>query len=205
MNNYETNKKDFSNNSCQYLDLTPYGIDDVYNLHFLQYKDDQKLIIKCHTTNQTANHVWFYRFKDMTRAIEKIKQTIENQKARIESKQKRKAERSQPHNVKVGDTFVCSWGYDQTNIDFYKVIKLIGKNTCEIIPTRGKIVSSEQTYDNFTCETNQTVEFFETKGITKRIAVDSNGRPSIKIYSFAWAYPTEKDHKDSQTNSLFGH
>lgn len=24
--------------------------------------------------------------------------------------------------VKVGDFFVCSWGYDQTNVDFYKVV-----------------------------------------------------------------------------------
>jgi hypothetical protein len=30
-------------------------------------------------------------------------------------------------NVKVGDVFVCSWGYDQTNIDFYMVIKLTDK------------------------------------------------------------------------------
>lgn len=26
--------------------------------------------------------------------------------------------------VKVGDFFVCSWGYDQTNVDFYKVVGL---------------------------------------------------------------------------------
>lgn len=25
--------------------------------------------------------------------------------------------------VKVGDVFTCSWGYDQTNVDFYRVIK----------------------------------------------------------------------------------
>lgn len=29
--------------------------------------------------------------------------------------------------VSVGDFFVCSWGYDQTNIDFYKVVALTPK------------------------------------------------------------------------------
>ncbi len=26
--------------------------------------------------------------------------------------------------VKAGDVFVCSWGYDQTNIDFYEVVSV---------------------------------------------------------------------------------
>jgi hypothetical protein len=29
--------------------------------------------------------------------------------------------------VKVGDFFVSSWGYDQTNVDFYKVVGLTAK------------------------------------------------------------------------------
>lgn len=29
--------------------------------------------------------------------------------------------------VKVGDFFVSSWGYDQTNVDFYKVVALTAK------------------------------------------------------------------------------
>lgn len=29
--------------------------------------------------------------------------------------------------VQVGDFFVCSWGYDQTNVDFYKVVGLTAK------------------------------------------------------------------------------
>ena len=29
--------------------------------------------------------------------------------------------------VKVGETLETSWGYDQTNVEFFKVIKIIGK------------------------------------------------------------------------------
>ena len=35
----------------------------------------------------------------------------------------RKVERNAPHTLKVGDIIVNSWGYDQTNIDFYAVVK----------------------------------------------------------------------------------
>lgn len=31
------------------------------------------------------------------------------------------------YGVKVGDVFYNSWGYEQTNIDFYEVVKLRGK------------------------------------------------------------------------------
>jgi hypothetical protein len=31
------------------------------------------------------------------------------------------------HGVEVGDFFVSSWGYDQTNIDFYKVVAVTPK------------------------------------------------------------------------------
>lgn len=58
--------------------------------------------------------------------------------------------------LKVGDILVSSWGYDQTNIDFYKVVKKsessvwlqkLGKNYLEqtgwahytVVPTREKL------------------------------------------------------------------
>lgn len=31
------------------------------------------------------------------------------------------------HNIKVGDIFTYSWGYDQTNIDFYQVVSTSAK------------------------------------------------------------------------------
>ena len=42
--------------------------------------------------------------------------------------------------VKVGDIFYNSWGYDQTNIDWYQVVQVSpsGK-TCKIRPIAGKV------------------------------------------------------------------
>ena len=38
--------------------------------------------------------------------------------------------------VKVGDVFVDSWGWEQTNIDFYEVVALKGKASVELRPIR---------------------------------------------------------------------
>lgn len=38
----------------------------------------------------------------------------------------RRAERSAPHTLKIGDILTCSWGYDQTNVDWYQVVALKG-------------------------------------------------------------------------------
>ena len=42
--------------------------------------------------------------------------------------------------LKVGDYLYESWGYDQTNIDFYKVTELVGKSSVKIIPVKGTFV-----------------------------------------------------------------
>lgn len=42
-------------------------------------------------------------------------------------KKSQKAEKKNAFGVKVGDIFSASWGYEQTNIDFYQVIALRGK------------------------------------------------------------------------------
>lgn len=40
--------------------------------------------------------------------------------------------RAKPHELKVGDVLRASWGYDQTNIDYYQVLRVIGKSMVEI-------------------------------------------------------------------------
>lgn len=40
--------------------------------------------------------------------------------------------------MKQGGIFVSSWGYDQTNVDFYKVVKVTAK-TVMLIPIERKV------------------------------------------------------------------
>lgn len=36
--------------------------------------------------------------------------------------------------VQPGDIFYCSWGYDQTNVNFYKVVRVTPAGRCEVVP-----------------------------------------------------------------------
>jgi len=36
------------------------------------------------------------------------------------------------HPIKPGDIFYTSWGYDQTNVDFYQIVSLSGKTGVKV-------------------------------------------------------------------------
>lgn len=53
-----------------------------------------------------------------------------NKPATVETKPERP-------EIKVGDIWSCSWGYDQTNVDFYKIVKVTPKTvTLQKIDTK---------------------------------------------------------------------
>ena len=62
------------------------------------------------------------------KTLDQMKRYVTNffagMKSHEEAKADRKAERCKPHSLKVGDILYSSWGYDQTNIDFYQVIEV---------------------------------------------------------------------------------
>jgi hypothetical protein len=78
---------------------------------------------------------WHYRFKNAEQRQAEVTKTFERVYSRAKIKAEKKAElASIKHDVKVGDIFLSSWGYDQTNIDYYEVIAVSGKSVtaCEI-------------------------------------------------------------------------
>lgn len=76
---------------------------------------------------------WYYNFRSKAEMEKHINKQIESIKANEEYKAKRKAERNKPHSLKGGDILYSSWGYEQTNVDFYKVVGLYGKNTVALV------------------------------------------------------------------------
>ena len=76
---------------------------------------------------------WYYGFKTQEQMEKKIQDQIASVKASEKYKAERKAEQSKPHTLQVGAILYSSWGYDQTNVDFYKVKRLIGKTMVELI------------------------------------------------------------------------
>lgn len=68
-----------------------------------------------------------YRFRDEARRVEFIKQQVANGTALRTAKAARTAERRAfRHTLKVGDVLHTSWGYEQTNVEYFEVIEVRG-------------------------------------------------------------------------------
>lgn len=77
---------------------------------------------------------WHHRFRTEEQMAKKIAEFIAGRKATAEFRAKWKAERNKPSTLKVGDVLHASWGYDQTNVDFFQVTRVIGVRTVEARP-----------------------------------------------------------------------
>lgn len=53
-----------------------------------------------------------------------MERIAQRQATRDAHKAIRKEQASQPHHIKAGEIFYTSWGYEQTNVDFYQVISV---------------------------------------------------------------------------------
>lgn len=89
-----------------------------------------------------------HQFRNEAARAKFCAQWLESQAKAQEWRNKREAERrerlAKPHGIKVGDVFSATWGYDQTNIDYYEVTELVGKRTAVL----RKIASRAET-DSF--------------------------------------------------------
>jgi len=94
-----------------------------------------------------------YTFKSEERRSEYIKiwitEKIEEIERKEERNRKKKEERSTPHTMKIGDIMYSSWGYDQTNVDFYQVVGTT-KNTVKLRKICGKMVEHTQSMAGYT-------------------------------------------------------
>lgn len=74
-----------------------------------------------------------YRFRSKERMVEFVEQFISQKLEHIKRKEERKeavkkAKEEMNHSFKVGQILYDSWGWEQTNIDFYQVTKVLPKS-----------------------------------------------------------------------------
>lgn len=76
---------------------------------------------------------WHHRFRTAEQREQHAAQFFASIEAHKERKAKTSAEvKAFRHDCKVGDIFRASWGYDQTNIDYYQIVELIGQHFAEV-------------------------------------------------------------------------
>ena len=135
---------------------------------------------------------------------------ILKRQAEKEAVRKAKAEASLEvmKTIKVGDIFEASWGYDRTNVDFFQVIKIVGKNSVklrQVYPARISESPTGPMAADRTYEIPQNGELLppashsvfikdQVNGDTKRIQAATwykDNRPYIRLSSFTGAYKVE--------------
>lgn len=91
---------------------------------------------------------------------------------------------------KVNDILVASWGYDQTNVDFYKVLKLSPSGKSVTIVR----INSSVTENGFMCGTSvpavpHTISKYDGEPKTKRVNLTDGGYyVSLNSYSNAYLW-----------------
>lgn len=148
--------------------------------------------------------IFYYAFDDIQSIEEYVNQWAENlikrQKNKDEAEQKRKAERDElfkelKNAIPLGSVFKCSWGYEQTNVDYYQVIGYKGKKTL-LLKEIGKTYVEE--YPNMAGRCKPVIgSFLKDEILTKQVELSRNHKNEIngriKINSFSNAYLKHKD------------
>lgn len=98
----------------------------------------------------------------------------------------------------VGDIFSAMWGYDQTNVDFYQVVKAS--------PTQVSLREIAKKVSRQTPTTDYVLPIagkFEGPVLTKKLRV-YNGRAMVRLTTYSNAYKWDGQAK-GQTGGTGGH
>jgi len=133
-----------------------------------------------------------YGFYSYEKALDYAKKTEKEMMDRIKDRQERKQKIAlENKNVKasdfyqIGDIIVNSWGYDQTNVDFYQVVAMTNK-TIKIKEICDKMVENSG-YDNgMACHTRPIKDAFVQDGDEYKLIVKKGGDLSqVRSYYFS--------------------
>lgn len=124
------------------------------------------------------------------------------------AKTTKKAEKTNKFGVKVGDLFRTSWGYEQTNNDFFQVVELVGsmsvrvREVCPPVVNREAVsgmsedITIRNTNEMLPATSSSVFIKDQEKGDLKRLksfAADGVSNPQFNLTSFADAWKVEAD------------
>lgn len=130
-----------------------------------------------------------YRFRTALQRDDYVAKEIKSLVEREQRKADERKARTAGHTLKIGDVLSTSWGYDQTNVDFYKVVGLKGKASVELQEVNSVEVRSDRVIPGDT---------FVGKPFTKRVNAKYN---SVRISSCQNATPQGKNEDGTWESS----
>lgn len=138
-------------------------------------------------TKQDAHYTMRDREQALTWAGEYMGKQQATAQRQAERRAEKAAKRAAGHKLKPGDVLRSSWGYDQTNIDYYEVTKLIGTRMVEI-----RAIGAESVNDGGLSMTGDCVPRpGHYIGEPMRKAVSDHDGQSVRIASYAHANKIE--------------
>lgn len=139
---------------------------------------------------------------ELLAVLEPERHAAMQERRRKESEERRRREREAAASVAVGDVFVTSWGYEQTNIDYFEVVDKHGQYVT-VRPIASRTVED-------TGWLQRTVEAVPGSYVDKCALIDdkpsarykvkgTKNSPRIDLTSFASAYiwDGKPDHESS--------
>ena len=96
------------------------------------------------------------------------------------------------HDLREGDILCSTWGYDQTNVDFYRVEEIRGKKKVMLSHLRNKTVANHTTtVEVVPCEESSLVS---NKNFAKMV------QTKTELYQAPWGHGTRFRHYVKITN-----
>jgi hypothetical protein len=100
-----------------------------------QVSDSGRVVVKAWRGNRSAKCAFYFGFKDAAKADEYCSKWLAQQAVNRGYKASQNAEKDAKQSAlnaaahwSVGDVAYTSWGYDQTNVEFYQVVRLLPKS-----------------------------------------------------------------------------
>jgi len=147
----------------------------------------------------SVKKIW-YGYSDK----ETLEKVLAGDNTPAETHKTKKAERTENiFGVKVGDVFESSWGYEQTNVDFFQVIALVGEKSVRVREVYLPMIkqeavsgmSADRTYkivnDILPAAPHSVFIKDQEKGDLKRLksySQDGKSNPLFDLSSFASAH-----------------
>jgi len=138
-----------------------------------------KYLAKCFLGRATKP-VWYYRLNSQESLQKQVEAQVASVIAREAMKAEYKAKRQMPVTVNVGDVFKSSWGYEQTNIDYYEVTKIVSPTMIEVTPIWANKTETQWLAGQCTPDKGN----FKGEPMRKKVQ-GYMGKPYFKIASYA--------------------
>lgn len=124
-------------------DLKQYPTDTELGLEIWTYTNSKGFPAGIAFWGKSNKPLWNYSYRNQGELDRKIQETINSRKSHVDRVQQKRQERTQfRHTLKEGDILYSSWGYDQTQCDYYQVVT-IGEKSVKVRRIANKAVDND--------------------------------------------------------------